>query len=61
VRAGRTHDLLEARVVNPRRADAHVEPLPRPARALGRLTHAVMLARLGPAHPGFGRGPRARE
>ena len=60
VRAGRTHDLLEARVVNPRRVDAHVEPLPRPAQALGRLTHAVMVARLGPAYPGFGRGPHAR-
>jgi hypothetical protein len=50
--AGRTHELLEPRLVDPR-----VEPVPGVAGALGRLTHAVMLARLGPALPGFGRGP----
>jgi deazaflavin-dependent oxidoreductase (nitroreductase family) len=55
VRAGRTYDLLEPRLVDPR-----VEPVPRGARALGRFTHTVMLARLGPARPGFGRGPAAR-
>lgn len=54
VRAGRTHDLLEPRLVDPR-----TEPVPGVAGALGRLTHAVMLARLGPARPGFGRGPAA--
>jgi deazaflavin-dependent oxidoreductase (nitroreductase family) len=54
VRAGRTYDLLEARLVDPR-----VEPVPRLARPLGRLTHTVMLARLGPTRSGFGRGPAA--
>jgi deazaflavin-dependent oxidoreductase (nitroreductase family) len=54
VRAGRTHDLLDARLVDPR-----VEAVPAPARALGRFTHVVMLARVGPAQPGFGPGPRA--
>jgi deazaflavin-dependent oxidoreductase (nitroreductase family) len=54
VRAGRTYQLLEARLVDPR-----VEPVPRLARPLGRLTHTVMLTRLGPAHAGFGRGPAA--
>jgi deazaflavin-dependent oxidoreductase (nitroreductase family) len=55
VRAGRTYELLEARLVDPR-----VEPVPPAARLLGRYTHAVMLARLGPARPGFGRGPAVR-
>jgi deazaflavin-dependent oxidoreductase (nitroreductase family) len=54
VRAGRTYDLREARLVDPR-----VEPVPRLARPLGRLTHTVMLARLGPTRSGFGRGPAA--
>jgi deazaflavin-dependent oxidoreductase (nitroreductase family) len=54
VRGGRTYDLLEPRLVDPR-----AEPVPWPARPLGRLTHTVMLARLGPARPGFGRGPAA--
>jgi deazaflavin-dependent oxidoreductase (nitroreductase family) len=54
VRAGRTYELLEARLVDPR-----VEPVPRLARPLGRLTHTVMLARLGPTRSGFGRGPAA--
>ena len=54
VRAGRTHELLEPRLVDP-----HVEPVPRLARPLGRLTGTVMLVRLGPARPGFGRGPAA--
>ena len=54
VRAGRTHELLEPRLVDP-----HVEPVPRLARPLGRLTGTVMVVRLGPARPGFGRGPAA--
>ncbi|HEX3978849.1 MAG TPA: nitroreductase family deazaflavin-dependent oxidoreductase [Solirubrobacteraceae bacterium] len=54
VRAGRTYELLDARLVDPR-----VEPVPRLARPLGRLTHTVLLARLGPAGSGFGRGPAA--
>jgi deazaflavin-dependent oxidoreductase (nitroreductase family) len=52
VRAGRTHDLLDPRLVDPR-----VDAVPRPARPLGRVTGNVLLARLGPAQPGFGRGP----
>ena len=52
VRAGRTYELLEPRLVDPR-----VDQVPRLARPLGRLTRVVMLARLGPAQPGFGRGP----
>jgi deazaflavin-dependent oxidoreductase (nitroreductase family) len=54
VRAGRTYELLEPRLVDPR-----AQPVPRLARPLGRLTHAVMLARLSPARSGFGRGPAA--
>ena len=54
VRAGRTHELLEPRLVDP-----HVEPVPRLARPLGRFTGTVMPVRLGPALPGFGRGPAA--
>jgi deazaflavin-dependent oxidoreductase (nitroreductase family) len=52
VRAGRTHQLREPRLVDPR-----AQPVPRLARPLGRLTGTVMLARLGPARRGFGRGP----
>jgi deazaflavin-dependent oxidoreductase (nitroreductase family) len=54
VRAGRTYELLDVRLVDPR-----TDPVPRLARPLGRLTHVVMLARLGPARSGFGRGPTA--
>ncbi len=54
VRAGRTYPLLEPRLVDPR-----VEPVPWAARPLGRLTHTVMVARLGSPRPGFGRGPVA--
>ncbi len=54
VRAGRTHDLLDPRIVDPL-----TEPVPRAARPLGRLTGKVLLARLGPAQPRFGRGPAA--
>jgi len=55
VRAGRTHELLDAQVVDP----AHVRGLPLVAAALGRLTGRALLARLGPAQPGFGPGPAA--
>ncbi|MGI8507211.1 MAG: nitroreductase family deazaflavin-dependent oxidoreductase [Solirubrobacteraceae bacterium] len=55
VRAGRTHDLLDAQVVDP----THVLGLPLAAAAFGRLTGLALLARLGPARPGFGRGPAA--
>jgi deazaflavin-dependent oxidoreductase (nitroreductase family) len=54
VRAGRTQDLLDPRLVDPR-----TETVPLPAMALGRLTGRVLVARLGPARPGFGRGPAA--
>jgi deazaflavin-dependent oxidoreductase (nitroreductase family) len=54
VRAGRTHELLGVRVVDP-----HTQHVPRLARPLGRLTRKVLLAQLGPAQPGFGRGPGA--
>lgn len=55
VRAGRTHGLLDPQVVDP----AHVRGLPFPAAVLGRLTGLALLARLGPAQPGFGPGPAA--
>jgi len=54
VRGGHTYELLETGLVDPRR-----QAVPHLARPLGRLTHTVMLARLGPARPGFGRGPAA--
>jgi deazaflavin-dependent oxidoreductase (nitroreductase family) len=54
VRAGRTHDLLDPRVVEA--GDVGV----RRAQAVGRLTgNRVLVAELGPPAPGFGRGPRA--
>ncbi len=56
VRAGRTHDLLEPRLVDP--ADPGVE-LPRAARRMGRVSGKVLVGRLGPPAPGFGRGPAA--
>jgi deazaflavin-dependent oxidoreductase (nitroreductase family) len=51
IRAGRTHDLTHPRLLDPR-----VRPVPRLARPVGRLTGVVMLADIGPARPGFGRG-----
>lgn len=55
VRAGRTHDLLDPRLVDP-----NADPVPLPAVLLGRLTGRVLVGRLGPARPGFGRGPSAQ-
>ena len=52
VRAGRTYELLNPRMVE---ADA-AEGV---ARAVGRLSGKVLLADLGDPEPGFGRGPRA--
>jgi deazaflavin-dependent oxidoreductase (nitroreductase family) len=52
VRAGRTYELLNPRMVEP---DAAVGV----ARAVGRLSGKVLLADLGEPQPGFGRGPRA--
>jgi deazaflavin-dependent oxidoreductase (nitroreductase family) len=54
VRAGRTHALLDPRLVDP-----VAEPLPGPARLLGRLTRLVLVAELGPPSGRFGRGPAA--
>ena len=56
VRAGRTHDLLEPRLVDP--ADPAVE-LPLAARLFGRVSGKVLVGRLGPPASGFGRGPAA--
>lgn len=52
VRAGRTHELRQARMIAPL-----AEPMSAPARVLGRLSGKVLLAELGPATPRFGRGP----
>ena len=54
VRAGRTHELRNPRVVGPL-----TEPLPAPARAVGRLSGKVLVGELGPPSGRFGRGPRA--
>jgi deazaflavin-dependent oxidoreductase (nitroreductase family) len=55
VRAGRTYELLSARVADPASA-GEVSPA---ARALGRISGKLLVAELGPARPGFGRGPAA--
>jgi deazaflavin-dependent oxidoreductase (nitroreductase family) len=52
VRAGRTYELLNPRLVEPDAAEGI-------ARAVGRLSGKVLLADLGDPQPGFGRGPRA--
>jgi deazaflavin-dependent oxidoreductase (nitroreductase family) len=52
VRAGRTYELLNPRIVEPDAAEGM-------ARAVGRLSGKVLLADLGDPQPGFGRGPRA--
>ena len=54
VRGGRTHELIEPRLVSAGDPD-----LPRAAHGPARLTEKVLVARLGPASSGFGRGPRA--
>ncbi len=56
VRAGRTYDLLEPRLVDP--TDPAVE-LPRAARRIGRVSGRVLVGRLAAPAPGFGRGPAA--
>lgn len=55
VRAGRTYELLEPRVVGPGEA----EGISAAARAAGRLSETLLVAELGDARPGFGRGPVA--
>ena len=52
VRAGRTYDLSNPRLVPASEAAGA-------ARALGRLSGKVLLAELGEPASGFGRGPRA--
>ncbi len=54
VRAGHTHDLLAARIVDP-----VIEAVAGPAGVLGRLSRKVLVAELGAPSPGFGRGPAA--
>jgi deazaflavin-dependent oxidoreductase (nitroreductase family) len=53
VRAGRTYPLLDARVVAPGEA-RDVSPV---ARAVGRASGKLLVARLGEPRPGWGRGP----
>jgi deazaflavin-dependent oxidoreductase (nitroreductase family) len=56
VRGGRTYPLVSARIVGPE------EPgLSAPARRFGRASGKLLIAELGPAAAGFGRGPRAGE
>jgi deazaflavin-dependent oxidoreductase (nitroreductase family) len=59
VRGGRTYDVLEPRLVDPRDPDAANGELPAAARRLGRVSGKVLLARLGGPVGRFGRGPRA--
>ena len=53
VRAGRTHELHNPRLVDPAQADG-ISPV---ARHLGRLSHKLLIADLGNPLSGFGRGP----
>jgi deazaflavin-dependent oxidoreductase (nitroreductase family) len=55
VRAGRTYELRNARVIAPEEADAGI---PAAARGLGRLTGKLLVATLAGPVGGFGRGPR---
>lgn len=54
VRAGRTYELLEPRVIGPDEAG----DLPAAARLLGRASGKLLVARLGAPQGGFGPGPR---
>jgi deazaflavin-dependent oxidoreductase (nitroreductase family) len=55
VRAGRTYELVDPRVVAPDEADG----VSAVARGLGRLSGKLLVAELGPRVGGFGRGPGA--
>ena len=55
VRAGRTYDLVEPRIVDPRNPEA----LPPAAARIGRLSGIVLVGRLLPTRAGFGLGPAA--
>jgi deazaflavin-dependent oxidoreductase (nitroreductase family) len=54
VRAGRTYELRDPRIVDPDSA----ESVPAAARMMARLSGRLLVARLGAPLPGFGRGPR---
>jgi deazaflavin-dependent oxidoreductase (nitroreductase family) len=54
VRAGRTYELINPRLVAPAEADG----VSAAARQLGRLSDRLLVAELGTGAPGFGRGPR---
>jgi deazaflavin-dependent oxidoreductase (nitroreductase family) len=53
VRAGRTYELLNPRLVDP----AHADGVSAAARGLGRLSQKLLVAELGARTDGFGRGP----
>jgi deazaflavin-dependent oxidoreductase (nitroreductase family) len=55
VRAGRTYELVNPRVVPPSEANG----VSFMARLLGRLTQKLLVAELGARQPSFGRGPMA--
>jgi deazaflavin-dependent oxidoreductase (nitroreductase family) len=55
VRGGRTYDLLEPWLSDPRMASG----ISAIARLEGRLSKKVLVAELSDRHPGFGRGPAA--
>ncbi len=57
VRAGRTYDLIEPRVLDPG-TTAPISPV---ARFVGRLSQKLLVAELGGPLPGFGRGPGAKS
>jgi deazaflavin-dependent oxidoreductase (nitroreductase family) len=57
VRAGRTYDLVNPRVLDAAAAEA--EGISPAGRALGRVSGRVLVANLGDAATGFGRGPAA--
>jgi deazaflavin-dependent oxidoreductase (nitroreductase family) len=55
VRGGRTYELIAARVLDADAADG-ISPI---GRAVGRISGRVLVASLGAAASGFGRGPGA--
>jgi deazaflavin-dependent oxidoreductase (nitroreductase family) len=57
VRAGRTYDLLNARLTEP----DHAEGASALARGLGRLSGKLLVAELGEREAGWGRGPGSAE
>jgi deazaflavin-dependent oxidoreductase (nitroreductase family) len=57
VRGGRTYPLHDARLLSAQ--EARAAGVSRAALGPGRLSDRLLVARLGPPEPGFGRGPRA--